>query len=296
MKSYKSFTGAKGGLAVLPTVEEQDADSQLCSSSGSSLSSHSHHGEDGGESYPADLLGMSWGSYLNSGPPTRHGGGSPMRLSMRKNKANQPKDQLWSSTAGHEDLPQTKSEAEMGKGSSKRPEASANEPHPLLQHLQGLMTVLIRSKRELSKCGLDVTSLSTLCSSTLSSHNDLKELVKTLSQEDTNYNEILLSSDLVHNLIEYMRDILNGLISQGRKLNVQAAYLQQTARQLNRDQKDAIREQKAALEDIENAKAQLEMERVSNVIIHPFRIIISPPIVARNGRGSHISAGSFIAI
>ena len=256
MKSYKSFTGAKGGLAVLPTVQERDADSDLCSSSGSSLSSQQ---EEGGEGYPADLLGMSWGSYLNSGPPTRHGGGSPMRLSMRKMMQTEPKEEVTSTT---EQLEQAKTEGGTGEKSPNRLEASANEPHPLLQHLQGLMTVLIRSKRELNKCGLDVTSLSTLCSSTLTSHSELKQLMKALSQEDTNCNEIVISSDMVHNLVEYLREVLNGLVSQGRKLNVQAAYLQQTARQLSRSQQEATKEQKAALQDIENARAQLDLERV----------------------------------
>ncbi len=262
MQSYKSFTGAEGGLAVLPTVQERDADSDVCSSSGSSFSSGSQR-DTGGESYPADLLGMSWGSYLNSGPPTRHGGGSPMRLSMKKTAAtqqNEPNEGVSSSTAVTGHLEGAKTEGESGES---MPEASANEPHPLLQHLQGLVTVLIRSKRELSKCGLDVTSLSTLCSSTLASHSDLKQLVKTLSQEDVkNYNEIVISSDLVHNLVEYMREVLNGLISQGRKLNVQAAYLQQTARQLDKSQQEAVKEQKAALQDVENARAQLDLERV----------------------------------
>ena len=107
-----------------------------------------------------------------------------------------------------------------------------------------------------------MTSLSTLCSSTLSSHSRLKELAKTLSQEETNYSSIVISSDLVHSLVEYMREVLNGLVSQGRKLNVQAAYLQQTARQLNRRQEDAIKDQKTAQQDVEYAKAQLELERV----------------------------------
>ena len=258
MKSFKSFTGANGGLAVLPTVEERDVERDLASSSCSSLSSQRDQGEE--EGYPVDLLGMSWGSYLNSGPPTRHGGGSPTRKLVSAQQQGELKEEMASPTTAATEQVQTEEER---AGGANKPEAGVNEPHPLLQQLQGLMTVLIRSKRELSKCGLDVTSLSTLYSSTLASHRDLKQLVKTLSQEDTNYNEVVISSDLVHSLVEYMREVLNGLVNQGRKLNVQAAYLQQTARHLSRNQGEAIKEQKVALQDIEHAKAQLEQERVS---------------------------------
>lgn len=243
MKSFKSFTGARGGLTVLPTLEEDVSDAGSCSS-GSSLSSLDSQHQDTAADYPSDLLGMSWGSYLNSGPPTRTGG--QLRTALE--------------AADGEEAPQDSSPKAL---SVENPVMTANdEPHPLLQHLEGLMTTLIRSKKELSQCGLDVSPLTPLCNATLSSHDDLKQLVKTLSMVGTSCNNTVVTSDLVHNLVEFLRGVLNGLTDQGKKLRVQAAFLQQTARQLSRSRLEWEREQSRCQEEINKARRQLDLDRV----------------------------------
>lgn len=248
MKSYKSFTGVKGGLAVLPTLEERELSS---SSDGSSVSLDYHQDQEGtAASYPVDLLGVSWGSYLNSQPPTRGGnheagqGGSTGDAALLQNSAV-----LEGVSKVAPELVRTSPTGREG----------ANEPHPLLQHLEGLMTALIRSRQELTKCGLDVTPLIPLCNASIASHKDLKMLVMALSKD---CKEVVLNSDLVHNLVEYLREVLQGLIGQGRKLNVQAAFLQQSARQLSRKQQESLKEQHEMREAINKSRSRLDVEKV----------------------------------
>ena len=248
MKSFKSFNGARGGLTVLPTLEEDVSDAGSCSSD-SSMSSLSDQHHDTTDNYPEDLLGMSWGSYLNSGPPTRTGG--QLRTALELGAAD-----------GGEEAPQD--------SSPKAPSVEApNEPHPLLQHLEGLMTTLIRSKKELVRFGIDVSPLTPLCNATLTSHNDLKQMVKSLSLGGTSCNNTVITSDLVHNLVEFLRGVLNGLTDQGKKLSVQTAFLQQTARQLSRSRLEWEREQSRCQEEINKARRQLDLDRVCFTRAHP---------------------------
>ena len=263
MKSYKSFTGVKGGLSVLPTLEERSVDSGTngedsdSSSSGSSLSLDEQHAN-----YPSDLLGVSWGSYLNSGPPTRsalHLKQSPRQSPLQEET---PQDLTAGGGSGSDLGPRVVGESRGCESEGLAAEDRANEPHPLLQHLEGLMTALVRSKQELTKCGLDVTPLTTLCSATLSSHDDLKQIIRALAKGGVSCNDTVITSDLVHSLVEYLREVLQGLIAQGKKLNVQAAYLQQTARQFNKKHQEELREQRKRQEDIDNTRTRLNVERV----------------------------------
>lgn len=288
MKSYKSFTGAKGGLAVLPTLEERSVDTEQDSahsrgSSGgsSSLSEGRREEEEGNSSsYPANLLETSWGSYLNtSAPPTRTEGQLAMSLKAAKLQADMTPSEGITEEEGSRGLTSllhnptlSESEAE-GKEKSGKAEGllqephphPPNEPHPLLEHLEGLMTTLNRSRLELKKCGLNVTPLTTLCTATLSSHSDLKQIVKTLVKGGTNCNDIVITSDLMHNLVEYLREVLQGLVSQGKKLNVQAAFLQQTAKQLNKQQQEWLKERASCREDMDKDRTHLDQERVRKV-------------------------------
>lgn len=243
MKSYRSFTGQHGGLAVLPTVEEQSETGQErelgspVSSNNSSVHSLDEQHGAAAASYPADLLGVSWGSYLYSKPPSR----------------GEAEGQQTEDTSPITPAPKTPPIATSG----------ANEPHPLLQHLEGLMTALKKSKGELLKCGLDVSPLGPLCSATTTSHGELKELMAALDRAGSECNTAVITSDLVHNLVEYFRAVLQGLVGQGKKLNVQAAFLQQTARELSRAQRESLKEQKEVQETIRASQSQLEAERVS---------------------------------
>lgn len=278
MKSYKSLTGtARGGLAVLPTLEERvDSDRESESSSNSSLSLDDHLDSSNNYHYPTDPLGVSWGSYLFSVPPTRDPSGGPSTPSAQAqerslfggNSAPEAKNSMTAGVPSSATPPRqldktlTLSNKAGEKESSRAADHKSNEPHPLLQHLEGLMIALVRSKQELTKCGLDVTPLTPLCDATLASHNDLKKLVKMLSMKNTG-SESVISSDLVHNLVEYFREVLHGLIEQGRKVNVQAAFLQHTAKQLNRDHQRCLKEQSNTRDAIDSTKSQMELEKVA---------------------------------
>jgi chromosome segregation ATPase len=165
-------------------------------------------------------------------------------------------------TASQSEVEGQKREGKKKKAELQQQQADINEPHPLLEHLQGLMTALTRSKQELRKCGLDVTPLTTLCNATLESHRDLRQIVESLAKGGTNCSDVIITSDLMHNLVEYIREVLQGLISQGRKLNVQAAFLQQTAKQLNRQQQECLKEQARCQEVIDNDRTRLNQEKV----------------------------------
>lgn len=196
---------------------------------------------------------MSWESYLNSGPPTWTGG--------QLRAAGLQAHTLQGLATGGGESSHSVSILSEGKSVGKEDD---NEPHPLLQHLEVLMVALTRSKQELLKCGLDTTPLTSLCGATLSSHSELKRIVKTLAKGGTNCNNIVITSDLMHNLVEYMREVLQGLISQGRKLNVQAAFLQQTAKQLSRQQQECLKEQTKNQEAIDHDRIIFNHEKVIN--------------------------------
>lgn len=258
MKSYRSFTGAKGGLTILPTLEERslegptagtDLDTSSERSTNSSLSVDEHQGSN---SYPAsNLLDMSWGSYLNSGPPTRTGG--QLRMSPTE-QASQGRGQLVDEASKPAD-----STPLVDKNC--RQKSQVVEPHPLLQHLEGLMTALTRSKQELANCGLDITPLTRLCHASLSSHDDLKQIVEALGRGGVGCNHEVITSDLVHNLVEFLREVLQGLVSQGKKLNVQAAFLQQVAKQVGNKQHECLEEERKSQERIDNQRITLNAER-----------------------------------
>ena len=307
MKSLKSV---KGRLAILPTLEERSvADTQSRSGGSASpppLSSSSEEEEVGGAqdgNYPADLLGVSWGSYLNnSGRASgefyhhhrHHNHGLLRRSEALQSLADDDDDEdedgpttpHASSCQPAAALPNVGSPALEGSEShpseSKKrkkdkknkvpvqqgPEGASSsdqdEPHPLLQHLEGLMTELARSKQELSKCGLNTMPLTNLLSTTLSSHQDLKQIVKALAKVGASCNNAMITSDLVHNLVEYLREVLQGLVAQGKKLSVQVAFLQHTAKSLAGKQQEIAKEERRCREDMDGARAKLELERVSD--------------------------------
>lgn len=247
MKSYKSSTGLHGGLAVLPTLEEH-VDRELESRSSNSYSPLDQQGMAIASSYPADLLGVSWGSYLYSKPPSRGEAEGQIDEDVEPSSISQCDPHRGNQLSEHE---------------AAEDQNVANEPHPLLQHLEGLMAALRKSKGELLKCGLDVSPLIPLCNATTASHSELKQLMQALSRSGSECNTAVITSDLVHDLVEYLRAVLQGLVGQGRKLNVQAAFLQQMARQLSKTQRESLKEQREVQEAINASKSQLDLEMVS---------------------------------
>lgn len=283
MKSYKSFTGARGGLAAattLPTLEECDdlhgryEELDYSSSEGSLEGQHQQQGH-----HPSELLGVSWGSYLygSSSPPTR--AGEEMEASSRKIDFDQTQmediertaesvaNQLELTANQLESALETKDQELTGQRAS--PEGmvmvvKTNEPHPLLlQHLEGLMSALARGKDELNGMGMDVIPLTLLSNAT--SHADMKELIRTAAVElgrASSGDEVNLTADLLHSIIEYLREVLHGLVDQGKKLGLQAGFLQRTAKQLNRNQEKSLKQQRIVEENLEKIRTHVRLEKV----------------------------------
>ena len=273
MKSYRTFTGAGGGLTVLPTLEEsarsEYSEEESESSTNTSSSCSEDYPQGTATSYPTDLLGVSWGSYLYSGPPTRAGAhdepSSPARK-IANNSSNQVSTTLEHITPANTLQPNQETSQDVVESCrqnkiSKPQGSKGTEPHPLLQHLEGLVSALITSRKELTKYGMDVTHLTPLSDNTLASHYDLKKIMGALSTQ-RNCNEVIISSDLLHNLVEYLREVINGLVKQGKKMDVQAGFLERMAKQLNRNQQKYFDEQREVQESIINNRAQLDIERV----------------------------------
>jgi len=248
-------------MIALPTLEEREESELETSSESSAAQEHDH------PSYPLDLLETSWGSYLYSLPPTR----AEDRGDRREGELSE------AAKASIRPAPP------FSPSSQQATRTAPNEPHPLLQHLEGLMVALSRSKQELTQCGIDTTPLTPLCHASITSHKDLKELVKVLQNSSDNCKEALLSSDVLHNLLEFLREVLQGLVAQGRKLRVQTAHLQQMAKQLKRSRKESLKEQKETQEVINFTRTQLEAEKVGAVFVHLFftwHIICCPNTLA----------------
>lgn len=242
MKSYKSYGRASFSVNTveLPTLEEHPSTEGSEGDSSVSLDNSQDLFD-----YPADLLGVSWGSYLCSTPPTRQEEqrGSP-QMTEKEGNLRDPR-------------------------SSEREQNTAPElePHPLLQQIDGLMAALVKSKEELIKFGMDSTALSSLSDATLSSHRNLKQLVSALSGEGENQIlPVINTADLLQTLVEYLREVLTGLVSQGNKLNIQAGLLQRTAKQFSKHEQKSLKDQKDIQDAISNTAAQLDIERVRDHI------------------------------
>ncbi len=226
----------KGVVVILPTVREADSrEGDGMQSRSSSLSSESVAE---GSNYPLDLLGVSWGSYLHSTPPSRS-------------------DESGSRERCTSEIEETvKAEDDDDRG-----EAAASQPHPLQTQLGELMREIVKSKEELAKCGLETSSLGSV--SDLSLESQYNALQVTLKESADPPGQIIIESKLLESVIKYTRDVLAHLVDQGKTTVKQSHFLQRTARKLNENHQKTLNEQKSIQLVIREDRAKLEAERVS---------------------------------
>ena len=296
MKAHVNFT-ITGNLSgqVIPEVDEtltSECGSMLfdsgsdCGSSGSEKPNNEDHKDDKSFQYPSDLLGMSWGSYLHSGPPTRSGDNPFMSRQHHQHASGSPAKRVMvaSSTprqfeSGNDSIPadqthyEQHSEAVVERGPisenrvKKEPDSNAClsahvvQPRPLFVKLESLVSSLSNSRKELSKYGVETSPLISLSDAAHSAHYDLKQLIAQLGDKKQLGPEIL-SSGVLHSIIDYLGAVIDGLVAQGKKLNEQAAFLQKTGRQLSRNQQDFLKEQKEVQQALESTREQLLLEKV----------------------------------
>lgn len=273
-------------------IPEDDEATSGCGSISGTDSSPEEREEDEDDdkslNYPPDLLGMSWGSYLHSGPPTRSGNnplirghhhhmhstqGSVLKRVMVSNttpKQFENGDNSIPNSSDHHARPSPSVGSRSILDGKVDEEPAPNvglpthvsQPRPLFSKLEILVRTLSSSKKELSKCGVETTPLIALSDAAHSSHYDLKQLVAELGDKKQFGSEIL-SSGVLHSVIDYLSAVLESLVVQGKKLNEQAVFLQKTGKQLGRNQHNFLQEQKEIQQAIESAREQLLLEKVS---------------------------------
>ena len=239
--------------------------------------------------YPQELLGMSWGSYLHSGPPTRvqtstKAKGAAMVVSHPPIKHNTVTDSQPTETAPNQSGTETETEVhgilrtlqvpmnDSGEESTKvvkhpaktvklvcevdKSELTSKDNNHLYLKLQALTKSLTDCKVELERCGLEIMPLESPSSLLSRLERDRRP------RGDDDKKAGSLSDKLIHDVIEYLREMAKGLAKQGRKLNEQALFLQRTGKQLGRNQQSFMEEQALLTQAAERAQEQLIIEKV----------------------------------
>ncbi len=270
MKSHFYNTRLSGN-----PIPEEDTLGSASESSCSSL------GNDHPFTYPPDLLGTSWGSYLFSVPPTAARSSRKVVINATPQTLKLPPI---SAPSTDQESPKRSilrtpviNDARTVLGRASRParveQAGEGQPHPLLQGLQSLVNVAAKTKEKISHSGIDSAPLSTLCETLVSSQYDLRQnLVDRLSAEDrdTETSGSTCSSvdsvGLLQLVFKCLEATLQSLAEQGEKLKEKSEFLQQTGKHLNRSQRDFMREQNALQQAVETARTQLTIEQVNYAI------------------------------
>lgn len=262
MTSFKSYgagisarSGAAAGVSVLPTVREMNSEEgeglNYCSKSATSVQSSMDGEGASGAVYPVDLLGVSWGSYLYSAPPTQ----GEERETAFIRKAPDLADKMKTGLTTPEQSPPHHPSGEKKGGAE-----GGGEPHPLMQHLEELMNAVVRSREQLIKCGVDVTPLTPISDLSLASHYNVLQM--TIKSKKGQKEQALLTG-MLENVAKYVTEVLSKVVEQGKKTNKHASFLQHTARKLYENQQKSLNEQKSIQETIRDSRAKLELERVS---------------------------------
>lgn len=253
----------------------------------SSLDESDHNNNvEGKITYPQDLLGVSWGSYLYSGPPTARGRndqGSQVSNSCQskdvckdatKIKDNLvAMDQIGDSTLhGILRVPQvneTPAHLKQTSHQTKTVKLLCGEAHEhvhcqlLHSKLQGLVKCLSDCKNELERCGFESVPLANSLLVTLKTKESASANFKSSKDTDNNKLTTVSTSDKVlHDIIEYLRETAKQQVKQGKKLNEQALFLQKAGRQLGRDHQSLLEEQAMLELATERAREHLEKETV----------------------------------
>lgn len=266
------------------------------SASCSSLDESDHnHDVEGKISYPQDLLGVSWGSYLYSGPPTARGRNDHGPQSSFQSKdvctdATNIKDnsnivtvgQIGNSTLhgilrvsqGKETpahLMQTSHQTKTVKLLCEEAHGHVNS-QLLYSKLQDLVKCLSDSKTELEKCGLDTAPLANSLLAVLEVKESAPTHIKSSNDSDGNKSTMLSKSDRVlHDVIYYLKETTKQQVKQGKKLNEQALFLQKAGKQIGRNHQNLLEEQAVLELATERAREQLEKEKVgaTKLIVKP---------------------------
>ena len=222
--------------------------------------------------YPLDLLGVSWGTYLQSDPPTRGSDGcrSPKKVvidatpqPLQNNPNPLSTDKFQTPTSSILKSPVAKDGSAMHK---RKLPGELTQPHPLLHELHVLIDEVLSTREEMRRCGIDSTPLSNLCDSLTTANYDLKQLIDQFGNKMDAGREVL-SSGVLKLVIQYLRTALRSFVEEGRRLQEQARFLQQTGRHLSKVQQNFMKEQEAIQHAVDETKAQLMIEKVGKTII-----------------------------
>ena len=279
----------------IPEEETMDYNYHSSSSSNTSLEDND---ESNGLQYPTENLGTSWGSYLHSGPPTRAGLAGVHRRLLRdavniehdqKNvegiMRHKPQAVLVDPGPSEQirsilDTPQPTATSTPKRDSPKGQLAEYSPYHKadkipssntvtlprnsLLMELKRLMEVIHSSHLAITGNGMNSDQLKSLLDTTQKAYSTLKQLTEE-SGNDTGTE--VLSSGVLSDIIRYLTEVLKALVEQSQKLKQDAESIHRSGRQLSRNQEQYFREQREIHEAIEEARVQLNRERVSfNVV------------------------------
>ena len=232
-------------------IPEDDVLDEYSSSSCSSLEGQN----DSSFTYPQDLLGTSWGSYLHSVPPTAGRSSRKVVINPDPQPFQNKLPPVSADQASPRGILRTPVAKDVGETSPKV------QPHPLLQELQSLVSAVIGVKDKLGQDGMDNSPLSSLCDTLVTTHYELKQTLEQMSHSSDSSTD-LLSSGFLQLVIKCLKTILQSLCEQGEKVQEQAVFLQQAGKQLSRNQRDFLKEHEELQCAIERSRAQLVIEKV----------------------------------
>lgn len=245
-------------LSGQPIPEEEEVSAYMTSSSCSSLENGSSF------RYPPDLLGVSWGSYLQSDPPTR-AGRSPKKVVINTTlKPPQSTQNLPPADKAPARSILRTPVAKEGTANRKLPVEALSEPHPLMHELHVLIEEVTSGREELRKYGIDTTPLTNFCDSLTTENYDLKQLVDQLERQGDVGKEVILGG-VLKLVIQFLRSVLRSIVEEGKRLQEQATFLQHTGKQLSKLQENFMKEQEEVQQAVEDTKAQLALEKVGIV-------------------------------
>ncbi len=290
-KTQYSFTSNLRGQQIPENEEITCTYKSSCSSSCSSEDNKEHDAFQ----YPTDNLGTSWGSYLQSGPPTRADAQkkvtrdhveainkelaqsgipvvrrtkptvvlvnpAPFTSSLQPTVEDTPT--LHSPMPGNKvrNLKEIGSNQENWKFQNNGPIVPLTPQNSLLRELQKLLDTINTSYKEITKNGTNTDHLRTLMEVTEKTFCDLKQLVS----EPISENGVeVLSSGVLLDVIQYLMEVLTTLVQQSQKISEDATSLHKSGRQLSKNQDQFFKEQYEIHQAIEHARMQLVREKVS---------------------------------
>ncbi len=277
--------------------EEEEITSSYESSSNSSKSED--NGEHGELQYPTENLGTSWGSYLQSGPPTR--ADAPKKatrdhieavnkelaqsgiLVVRKTKPTvvlvdpTPFDVVNSSQQTNNDTPTMHSQIPENKASNLKELQSSKKNHSnkntsvivtstpknsLLKEMKKLLERVHTSHKDITKNGTNTDHLKALLKVTENTYSDLQQLV---GEPICSNGVEVLSSGVLVDIIQYLTEVIKALVQQSQTISHDADCLRKSGRQLSKSQDQFFKEQYEIHQVIEDARMELIRERVGFV-------------------------------